>query len=110
MPPGKAAAQAGHAFLGAISVAAATPFAADVEAYLRETPGTKVVLGASLEELERLAARLGGSGVPAFLTIDRGHVMPPHFDGTPIVTALGIGPLRRDLSRRYLRHLRIYRG
>lgn len=110
MPPSKAAAQAGHAFLGAVSLSASSCFPEDARAYLKEAPGTKVVLGARLGDIERLAVRLEADGVPAFLVIDSVHVMPPDFDGAPIVTALGVGPLRRPLSQRYLRHLKLYRG
>jgi PTH2 family peptidyl-tRNA hydrolase len=35
-------------------------------------------------------------GIPHKLIIDSGHIMPPHFDGNPIITALGIGPCCRD--------------
>lgn len=110
MPAGKAAAQAGHAFIGALSAARGTPFMDDAAAYLEESPGTKVVLGGVLAEIERLADRLARAGVPAFLVVDEGHVMPPHFDGAPIVTALGIAPLRRSLSRKLLGRFRPFGG
>lgn len=108
MSAGKAAAQAGHAFLGALSAANGTSFADDTAAYLKEAPGTKVVLGAALPDLERLADRLDRAGIPSFLVVDEGHVAPPDFDGSRIVTALGIVPLRRALSRRHLSRFKPY--
>jgi PTH2 family peptidyl-tRNA hydrolase len=105
MPPGKAAAQAGHAFLE--SFFAACEFAPEIAAaYRADPPGTKVVLAArGLPELRHLAQGAADAGLPFALITDHGHVLPPHFDGGPVVTALGIGPARRDridhLVRRY---------
>lgn len=110
MSAGKAAAQAGHAFLGALSAANGTSFSDDAAAYLQEAPGTKVVLGGSLIDIERLADRLSRAGIPSFLVVDEGHIAPPDFDGSPIVTALGIAPLRRSLSRRHLARFKPYGG
>ena len=108
MSAGKAAAQAGHAFVGALSAANGTSLADDAAAYAQESPGTKVVLGGSLADIERLADRLSRFGIPSYLVIDEGHVAPPDFDGSPIVTALGVGPLRRPQSRRHLAHFKPY--
>lgn len=94
MPPRKAAAQAGHAYVGALTAALAGEISPDVRRYLAEAPGTKVALGASLFEIERVRDRLEAARIPFFLVTDSGHVLPPDFDGRPIVTALGVGPLR----------------
>lgn len=97
MPAGKAAAQAGHAFLESYLSCEALDSVRCVE-YMSAGHGTKVVLVApslyALEDAEDLARELK---LPHALITDEGHILPPHFDGSPIVTALGIGPvLRRE--------------
>jgi PTH2 family peptidyl-tRNA hydrolase len=92
MPPGKMAAQAGHAFIGALHEAETTS-PVDAAAYRADPPGTKVALNAPDEAaLLRAQHRAEALGIPHFLVVDSGHVMPPHFTGKPIITALGIGP------------------
>ena len=92
MTAGKACSQAGHAFVDSLASsppAIAAKYAAD--------GGTKVVLTVDDEEqlraVHRLAVRVG---MPCALVVESGHVMPPTFDGTPIITALGIGPVARS--------------
>lgn len=93
MSSGKAASQAGHAFVDTILLASQHLR----EQYLSDGPGTKVVLEAADEMSLRDAYRLArASGIPCSLVVDSGHIMLPHFDGQPIVTALGIGPCRRE--------------
>lgn len=87
MPSGKMAAQAGHAFLEAFL--ASPPQLA--EHYRTDSVGTKIVLQASLYEIEDIKRRLDDEGLPNVLIEDSGHILPPHFDGSPIVTALGVG-------------------
>lgn len=99
MPPGKLAAQAGHAFLESFR-ASKDSHPDTAAAYEADPPGTKVVLSAPNEYALRRAQFLcEQAGLPHFLVTDSGHVMPPYFDGRPIVTALGIGPcLREEVS------------
>lgn len=102
MPAGKLAAQAGHAFLGAFENAPPSL----QSPYHSDGPGTKIVLAApSLDALLQAADRARELGLPHYLVQDRGHVLPPHFDGTPIYTALGFGPALRPevqaLTRRF---------
>jgi peptidyl-tRNA hydrolase len=105
MPPGKAAAQAGHAFLESF-LAAATQQPELATAYRAEPPGTKVVLQApALYELEWLHQQALDAGLPCALITDRDHILLPYFDGQPIVTALGIGPARRSQVDRFLSRL-----
>lgn len=88
MSKGKFAAMAGHAFLDAY-------VKADPER-VQHYDGTKVVLEAeSLEHLQLALEVANCSGIPAALVTDSVHVMPPHFDGSPIVVSLGIGPATR---------------
>lgn len=96
MSPGKAASQAGHAFLD--SFLSASPHIA--EAYHADGMGIKVVLAAEGEhELRTLYTTAQGLGLPCALVVDSNHIMPPHFDGSPIVTALGIGPVTREQAK-----------
>lgn len=93
MPSGKAASQAGHAFLDTYLTAPATLRAA----YHADGMGTKIVLIAADEvALRALHERAISLQIPSALITDSNHVMPPHFDGSPIVTALGLGPAARD--------------
>jgi peptidyl-tRNA hydrolase len=97
--PGKLAAQAGHAFTDALSECFQLE-AGRASAYASLRPGTKIVLRARdlahLEHLERHSRMLG---IPCALITDRNHILPPHFDGRPLITALGIGPLTREEAR-----------
>lgn len=92
MPAGKLAAQAGHAFLDSFLKSST-----DIQReYLAPSHGTKVTLAAkTLEHLLRARDECARIGLPHALITDSGHVLPPHFDGNPIITALGIGPARR---------------
>jgi len=107
MSPGKLASQAGHAFTEALKVT--TPEYKDKrEAYLEESPGTKVVLAAKDEqELRRIAFFCEQEGIPHALIVDSGHIMPPFFDGSEIVTALGIGPCYFDDVKHLTGHLNL---
>lgn len=104
MPPGKLAAQAGHAYVSALW-AAKDISPESFNNYISDPPGTKVCLAAR-DDAELLALRdiAASMGIPYALIIDEGHVLLPHFDGSPIVTALGLGPATRrevaSLTRR----------
>lgn len=96
MPPGKLAAQCGHAYVNAHDEAKA--LRPDITAGYKGTGnGTKICMYAkNLGQLLRGYREAQAAGLPCSLIIDRGHVLPPHFDGQPIITALGIGPVYRD--------------
>jgi PTH2 family peptidyl-tRNA hydrolase len=90
MPPGKLSSQAGHAYTDALWAA----YDQDPELALRYrregAGGSKVTLKAkNLAALERAKRECEEAGVPHALIIDRDHVLPPFFDGSPIPTALG---------------------
>lgn len=109
MSPGKLAAQAGHAFLDTYEACRArdSPLASE---YLRDGHGTKVVLSApTLDDLLALYERARELGLPCALITDSGHIMPPHFNGQPIITALGIGPARRDQIKSLTKRLALLR-
>lgn len=105
MPAGKLAAQCGHAYLNAHEQAQLQR--PDVTSQYKGTGnGTKICMYArNLGQLIRAYRDAQAAGIPCALIIDRGHVLPPHFDGQPIITALGIGPAYRDeiehITKRY---------
>jgi peptidyl-tRNA hydrolase len=99
MSPGKIASQCGHAYLGAFEVASSerkTAYHADFPS----SPGTKVCLSASLDEILTAKSKLDLAGIPAYLVIDSG--CPNFFDGQPTVTALGVGPAKKHEVKKIL--------
>lgn len=88
MTAGKAASQAGHAFLD--SYLTAPP---DILEAYRADGGTKVVLAAVDERtLCDVYYKARMAGLPCAMVVESEHVMLPAFDGSPVVTAVGIGP------------------
>ena len=106
MPPGKLAAQAGHAYTDALCEAQAlNPDAAD-RYRIDGLGGSKVTLQAkNLNQLLRAYNEARAAGLPCSVVVDREHVLPPHFDGNPVITAVGIGPCTpaqvRAITKRY---------
>jgi PTH2 family peptidyl-tRNA hydrolase len=99
MGAGKTAAQAGHAYLNCY-LRALKDHPEDAVAYQADGLGTKVCLVAPNEfRLLQAHERALAAGLSCALITDSGHVLPPHFDGSPIITALGLGPARRDAVR-----------
>lgn len=105
MPAEKMAAQTGHAYLNAWDKANAER--PDIAAQYKGTGnGTKVLMYAKTEhQLIRAYDDAVAAGIPCDLIIDRGHKLPPHFDGSPIITAVGFGPVFEDevrhITKRY---------
>lgn len=105
MSAGKLASQAGHAFLDAYDQCR-KDYPDRAEEY--NTSGTKVVLRAkSSEHLIRAEQEAKALGIPCSLIIDSGHIMPPYFDGNPIITALGIGPATRSEIKRITKRFQL---
>lgn len=103
MTAGKAASQAGHAFLDSF-VEAPQDIA---KAYLADG-GTKIVLSVPGEkELCDLyhAARM--AKLPCAMVIESEHIMLPSFDGSPVATAIGVGPLPRSSARKLTRRFKL---
>ena len=100
MPPGKLAAQAGHAYTDALFDALDRDPDV-VERYRRNgVGGSKVTLKAkNLDALLRAEREARALGLPTALVTDSGHVLEPHFTGEPIITALGIGPALKSECR-----------
>lgn len=96
MPTGKLASQAGHAFTDSLDMA----LREDPDRYYgyrQDGGGSKVVLKAkSDQQIINTYMRVKEAGLPCAIIVDQKHVMPPYFDGSPIITALGIGPCTRE--------------
>lgn len=100
MPPGKLAAQSGHAYTDALYASQDS----HVDAYERYRidglGGSKVTLNAKNEnQLLRAYNEARLAGLPCAVIVDREHILPPHFDGNPVITAVGIGPVTKDQAR-----------
>ncbi len=99
LPPGKMAAQAGHAFLTAWRQA--EPGLAREYA---ESAQVKIVLEApDLVALERIAAKAVRRGVPMALITDAARTVLPE----PMVTVLGLGPMTKTDSNALTRGLNL---
>lgn len=95
MTKGKAASQAGHAFLD--SLLTAHP---DITKAYLAAGGTKIVLSVASERaLCDLYYQARMAKIPCAMVVESEHVMPPSFDGSPIITAVGIGPVERSAAR-----------
>jgi len=93
MPPGKLAAQAGHAYTDTLYEAhTATPDRYH-DYQIMGKGGSKVTLKSRNENQLIIAYNAClEAEIPCAIVVDREHILPPHFDGSPIITALGIGP------------------
>ncbi len=107
MTPGKLCSQAGHAYLGAyLQALQQNPsLAAAYTAEHPESPGTKVCLHGSLDELQGALDLAKNLGIPHFLVIDSG--CENFFDGQPTITALGLGPAKRTDIKRITRRFKL---
>jgi len=104
MSPGKAASQAGHAYLGAfLDALQSKPDVAN--AYSAEQPGTKICLQANVQDLCRAKIEAEEAGLPIFLVIDSGCAN--FFDGRPTITALGFGPATKSQIPKFLKGLKL---
>lgn len=101
MNHGKAASQAGHAFLDSFLTSPAHL----QNAYVADG-GTKIVLCVPGEqELCDLFFKAKKAKLPCAMVIEQDHIMPPHFDGSPIPTAIGIGPIFRSQAKQITKGL-----
>ena len=105
MSPGKIAAQAGHAYLGAfLRCQESKPQL--LALYLEDFPGTKVCLKAkNLDALLRVQAEASAAGIPCSLITDSGCAN--FFNGHPIVTAIGLGPAKEDTIKHITRRFQL---
>ena len=99
MSPGKAAAQAGHAYKMLTKQLLKEYPELELEYFGPDGDdiGTNITLLApTLEEFTKAYADSIGRGCPLTIIEDSGHIHPPDFDGSPIVTAFGLGPIKRS--------------
>lgn len=100
MPPGKLSAQAGHAYTD--SLMSALEISEDLVKDYRnlDKGGSKVTLKSkNLNQLLKAYDKAKELGLPCALIVDQHHILPPHFDGSPVVTALGIGPCTKEACK-----------
>lgn len=100
MPAGKLAAQAGHAFGDSFADAQRTQ--PDIAELYRkpERGGSKVVMRAKNQHhLIKGYIQARALGIPCALIVDQHHILLPHFNGQPVITALGIGPCTKEQAR-----------
>ena len=111
MDAGKAAAQAVHAArLSLLRHLQNHPDQA-VEFHDRNSIGSFVVLDATtLTDIERLATLATLHELPWAMFVDSEHVLLPHFDGSPITTALAIGPAQQSRIKPLVRKYRCLKG
>jgi len=100
MPIGKLSAQAGHAYTDALCEARISHPEAYSKYRNRQSGGSKVTLKAK-NESQLIAAynQARQAGIPCSIIVDQNHILPPHFTGEPIITALGIGPCTKEQCR-----------
>lgn len=98
MTPGKMAAQCGHAFHLVIEEGMKND-PAGIEAYKGTGNGTKIIMYVKNQgQLLRVYDEAKSLGLVAEMVIDRGHVIEgTAFTGEPILTAIGIGPVLREV-------------
>lgn len=104
MPAGKLAAQAGHAYTD--SLIDCLDKRPDLfERYRRGgNAGSKACLKAKNETaLRRLADECAAAGIAHAVIVDSGHVLLPHFDGSPVMTAVGVGPISRADAKAFVK-------
>ncbi len=93
MPTGKLSAQSGHAYGDTLSVAKEQNPQLEKNYRNDSLGGSKVTLKAKNENhLIKAYNQALEAGLPCSIVVDREHVLPPDFNGEPIITALGIGP------------------
>ncbi|MFK4132418.1 aminoacyl-tRNA hydrolase [Pseudomonas luteola] len=100
LDPGKLAAQTGHAF--GDSFKNAEEICPETAQAYRDPSrgGSKVTLEAkNASHLIKAFSKARKLGIPCALIVDQHHVLPPHFTGKPIITAIGIGPCTKAQCR-----------
>jgi peptidyl-tRNA hydrolase len=100
MPNGKLSAQTGHAYSDSLAVAAETHPELYKNYRNHELGGSKVTLKAKNQNhLIKAYNQAIEAGIPYAIIVDREHILPPDFNGQPIITALGIGPCTKEQVR-----------
>lgn len=100
MPAGKLSAQTGHAYGDSLKIAERMDPERAERYRIAAHGGSKVTLKAkNQQQLINAFAKIRQLGIPCALVVDKHHILLPHFDGSPIITALGIGPCTKAECR-----------
>lgn len=102
MTEGKRLSQSGHAYTD--SLACAKESHPEIHDNYRawcannaRNGGAKVAMKSRNESQLIIAFNLARkAGIPCAIVVDKGHIMPPDFNGELIITALGIGPCSQE--------------
>lgn len=102
MPEGKLLSQSGHSYTDALKSSEKT----HPEQYKKyrswsdgnsHNGGAKIAMKSRNESQLIIAFNLARkAGLPCSIVVEKGHILPPNFDGNPIITALGIGPCTQE--------------
>lgn len=97
MPAGKLSAQTGHAY-GDVLIHSQYNYIDRFNAYRKNgSGGSKVTMQSdNVSQLIKAYEQALDADIPAVLIVDQEHIFPPFFDGSPIITALGIGPCTKE--------------
>lgn len=110
MNSGKLSAQTGHAYTDTIEIARSQNPSLVTQYRNEEKGGSKVTLAAKKEnDLIKAYLQLKELGVPCAVVVDRNHIHPPHFNGDPIITALGVGPCTQSEVKKVLKKFQVYK-
>lgn len=107
MPAGKLAAQAGHAYTDSLFDAWIKEPERALAYRDRTRGGSKVTVKAkNVSQMMKAYSAAKAAGLPCSLIVDQHHILPPHFDGNPIITAVGIGPCTKEECREITKKFR----
>lgn len=107
MPSGKLAAQAGHAYTDSLFDAWINEPERALAYRDRTRGGSKVTVKAkNVSQMMKAYCAAKAAGLPCSLIVDQHHILPPHFDGNPIITAVGIGPCTKEECREITKKFR----
>lgn len=110
MSSGKLAAQAGHAFGDALHESEKINKNAVLNYRNESKGGSKVMLAAKKEsDLIKAYIQLKELNIPCSIVVDRNHIHLPDFDGSPVITGLGVGPCTKNESKQVLKKFQVYK-
>lgn len=100
MPAGKLSAQTGHAFTDTLHVAEKINPSNVLNYRTLGKGGSKISLYSKNENQLIVAYNKAIElGIPCSIVVDQNHILLPHFDGSPVITALGIGPCTQNEAK-----------
>ena len=98
MSPGKLSAQAAHIAQETILL---TPEHIIAE-YRGNGMGTKLMLKGKRKDIYHISELATNQGIICGIGCDRGHILPPHFDGSPVITGIGL-LMTKAQSKEYIK-------